>query len=64
MDIHDHFEEGQELAPPDALVPRMTRGLKRADEKLVALVKERPLETLTCALVLGYVLARWVGRRG
>jgi hypothetical protein len=40
------------------MAPRIVDGLKRADDRFVALVRQRPLVTLGGALLVGYVLGR------
>jgi ElaB/YqjD/DUF883 family membrane-anchored ribosome-binding protein len=45
-------------------VPRVVRQVKRADDRLVAFVEERPLVALGIAIGLGYVLGRVMTRRG
>ncbi|MDI1432030.1 hypothetical protein QHF89_21210 [Polyangium sorediatum] len=43
---------------------RVVRQVKRADDKLVAFVEERPLVALGVALAFGYVLGRVMTRQG
>jgi len=43
---------------------RVVRQVKRADDKLVAFVTERPLVALGVALAFGYVLGRAMTRQG
>ena len=47
-----------------SLIPRMVDGVKRADDRLVGFVKERPLVALGAALALGYVVGRVLTSRG
>jgi ElaB/YqjD/DUF883 family membrane-anchored ribosome-binding protein len=44
------------------LVPKVVEGVKHADDKLVAFVKERPLVALGAALAVGYVIGRVLTR--
>ena len=44
------------------LFPKVVRGVKTADDRLVTLVRERPLLAVGAALVLGYVIGRVVTR--
>lgn len=44
------------------LVPRVVGGLKRADESVVALLRERPIATLCGAVAVGYILGRIFSR--
>ena len=41
-----------------SLIPRVVDGVKRADDKLVTFVKERPLVALGAAVAIGYVVGR------
>ena len=50
---------GRERPSAEApMAPRIVDGLKRADDRFVALVRQRPLVTLGGALLVGYVLGR------
>jgi hypothetical protein len=44
------------------LFPKVVRGVKTADDRLVTLVRERPLLAVGAALVLGYLIGRVVTR--
>jgi hypothetical protein len=47
-----------------AALPRAMDGVRRADDRLVTFVKERPLVAIGAALALGYVLGRVATRIG
>lgn len=46
------------------IVPRVVERVRRADDQLVAAVRERPIAALCAAAVLGYVIGRVVTRLG
>lgn len=46
------------------LVPQIVEKVQRADEKLVAIVRERPVVALATALAVGYLVGRMVSRFG
>jgi ElaB/YqjD/DUF883 family membrane-anchored ribosome-binding protein len=48
----------------DAVVPKLIQKARSADEKVVALVRERPLVALGAALAIGYVIGRVISRVG
>jgi ElaB/YqjD/DUF883 family membrane-anchored ribosome-binding protein len=48
---------------PD-FVPRVVESARRADEKLVALVREHPVATLCAAAFTGYLIGRIMSRFG
>ncbi|AUX27333.1 hypothetical protein SOCEGT47_079200 [Sorangium cellulosum] len=52
--------EGQTSMP--AAVPRVLSEVRRADEKLVSLVQERPIATLCAVAAVGYLVGRVVTR--
>jgi ElaB/YqjD/DUF883 family membrane-anchored ribosome-binding protein len=45
-------------------MPKVMRQVKRADDKLVAFVEERPIVALGVALALGYMVGRLMTRLG
>ena len=59
-------ERVNDLAPDEMngtpLIPRVVDGVKRADDKLVTFVQERPLVALGAALAIGYVIGRVLTR--
>lgn len=55
---------GQRRADVSTIVPRVTQSIRRADEKLVTLVQERPITTLCAVAVVGYLIGRIVTRFG
>jgi len=61
-------EGAQDLISDEAelssLIPRVVDGVKRADDKLVTFVKERPLVALGAAVAIGYVVGRVLTSRG
>jgi ElaB/YqjD/DUF883 family membrane-anchored ribosome-binding protein len=58
----DGASERQADAAP--VVPRVLAKARRADEKLVTLVQERPIAALCVAALAGYVVGRIVTRAG
>jgi ElaB/YqjD/DUF883 family membrane-anchored ribosome-binding protein len=44
------------------LVPRMVTRLKEADERVVSMLRERPIATLCVAVAVGYVVGRIFSR--
>jgi hypothetical protein len=63
------FENGPDRAGerrPEAapVAPRVMEKARRADEKLVALVQERPIAALCAAVLAGYIVGRVVTRVG
>lgn len=48
----------------EELVPQIVERVQRADEKVVSIVRERPLLALATAIALGYVVGRVVSRLG
>lgn len=65
MAMEDRFDQRLDDVEErsEHLVPRVVGGLKRADERLVALVQERPVVVLGAALAAGYLLGRIVSSR-
>jgi hypothetical protein len=47
-----------------AIAPRVVAGVRRADERLVTLVQERPIVALCGAALVGYMIGRVVTRLG
>jgi hypothetical protein len=47
-----------------AIVPGILGEVRRADEKLVSLVQERPVATLCAAAAVGYLIGRVITRLG
>lgn len=47
-----------------AVVPRVLSEVRRADERLVSLVQERPIATLCAVAAVGYLIGRVVTRLG
>ncbi|WP_437733855.1 hypothetical protein [Sorangium sp. So ce1335] len=47
-----------------AVVPRVLGEVRRADERLVSLVQERPVATLCAVAAVGYLIGRVVTRLG
>jgi ElaB/YqjD/DUF883 family membrane-anchored ribosome-binding protein len=45
-------------------VPKVMRQVKRADDKLIAFVEERPIVALGVAVAVGYMVGRLFSRRG
>jgi len=45
-------------------MPKVIRQVKRADDKLVAFVEERPIVALGVAVALGYMVGRLMTRLG
>jgi ElaB/YqjD/DUF883 family membrane-anchored ribosome-binding protein len=46
------------------VAPRLVQKAKAADERVVALVRERPLAALCVALAAGYLVGRMISRLG
>src|SRR5262245_13397987 len=46
------------------LVPKMMGGIRQVDEKLVDLVRERPVAAVCTALAVGYLIGRMFASRG
>lgn len=59
----ERFEHETPLNGHGTLVPRVTEGIKRADEKFVAIIKERPIVAISGALLAGYLIGRLFGGR-
>ena len=57
-------EMGQRRAEVATIVPRVAESIRRADEKIVTLVQERPITTLCVAAAVGYLIGRIVTRFG
>lgn len=55
---------GERQANVPAVVPRVFSEVRRADERLVSLVQERPVATLCAAAAVGYLIGRVVTRLG
>ncbi|AKT36671.1 uncharacterized protein CMC5_007910 [Chondromyces crocatus] len=55
---------GHQLLEHAPVVPRVIEKARRADEKLVALVQERPVTSLCVAALAGYLLGRIATRIG
>jgi hypothetical protein len=51
-------------ADVSAVVPRVFNEVRRADERLVSLVQERPVATLCAVAAVGYLIGRVVTRLG
>ena len=45
-------------------LPRVVETVKRADDKLITIVRERPVVALCAALAVGYLFGRIVTRIG
>lgn len=52
------------LRSPEEVVPKIVQKVQRADDKLVELVRERPLVALATAVAVGYVVGRVMSRFG
>lgn len=52
------------LRGPAEVVPKVVQKVQRADEKLVELVRERPIVALATAVAVGYVIGRVMSRLG
>jgi hypothetical protein len=52
------------LSGPEEVVPKIVTKVRGADEKVVALVRERPLVALATAVAVGYLVGRVVSRFG
>ncbi len=46
------------------VVPKIVEEVKKADEKLVAFVRERPIAAVVTALAVGYLIGRVITRLG
>lgn len=59
-------ERGRAAGQADvpAVVPRVLSEVRRADERLVSLVQERPVATLCAVAAVGYLIGRVVTRLG
>ncbi|AGP41909.1 hypothetical protein SOCE836_103160 [Sorangium cellulosum] len=55
---------GVRQADVPAVVPRVLSEVRRADERLVSLVQERPVATLCAVAAVGYLIGRVVTRLG
>ncbi|KYF85279.1 hypothetical protein BE17_44430 [Sorangium cellulosum] len=55
---------GERQASFPAVVPRVFSEVRRADERLVSLVQERPVATLCAVAAVGYLIGRVVTRLG
>jgi ElaB/YqjD/DUF883 family membrane-anchored ribosome-binding protein len=52
------------LSGAEEMVPKIVQKVHRADEKVVALVRERPVVALATALAVGYLVGRVISRFG
>lgn len=52
------------LSGPEDVVPKIVQKVRGADEKVVALVRERPVAALAVALAVGYLVGRVISRMG
>lgn len=52
------------LGAAEEVVPQLVQKAKAVDDKLVALVRERPLTVLCAALAAGYIVGRVFSRFG
>jgi hypothetical protein len=57
-DANQNGARGGGTLPLGARVPDVVRRVKRADERLVAFVEERPIAALCVAVGIGYLLGR------
>ncbi|WP_437927120.1 hypothetical protein WMF37_50200 [Sorangium sp. So ce291] len=69
MVVNDAMNEqepgrGERQASVPAAVPRVFSEVRRADERLVSLVQERPVATLCAVAAVGYLIGRVVTRLG
>ncbi|WP_437646752.1 hypothetical protein [Sorangium sp. So ce362] len=55
---------GERQANVPAVFPRVVSEARRADERLVSLVQERPVATLCVVAAVGYLIGRVVTRLG
>ncbi|WP_437812494.1 hypothetical protein [Sorangium sp. So ce1078] len=62
--IEQEPESGERQANVPAVVPRVVSEVRRADERLVSLVQERPVATLCAVAAVGYLIGRVVTRLG
>jgi len=64
--MEEHVSElnghSQQFVPE--FVPKIVDGLKSADDKVVAFVKERPLVAVCAAVAVGYMIGRVFTRIG
>jgi ElaB/YqjD/DUF883 family membrane-anchored ribosome-binding protein len=56
-----HFDG---LGAVEDVVPKLIQKAQAADEKVVALVRERPIVALCAALAVGYLVGRVASRFG
>jgi hypothetical protein len=63
-DIEQESGRRERHATGPAAVPRLFGEVRRADERLVSLVQERPLATLCAVAAVGYLIGRVVTRLG
>jgi len=56
-----HFDG---LGAASEVVPKLVQKAKATDERLVALVRERPILALGAALAIGYLVGRVASRFG
>jgi ElaB/YqjD/DUF883 family membrane-anchored ribosome-binding protein len=55
-------ERADSRAGSPAVVARVAGEVRRTDEKVVSLMRERPIATLCAAAVVGYLIGRIVTR--
>jgi hypothetical protein len=56
--IENEIEGADRRTGGRAVTPRIVGEVRRADEKLVSLVQDRPIATLCAAAVVGYLVGR------
>jgi hypothetical protein len=56
--------QGNGRHPAGSVVPKIVSGVRSADERLVQLVRERPVAAVCTALAAGYMLGRIISRLG
>jgi hypothetical protein len=61
-DIEQESGRRERRANVPAAVPRFFGEVRRADERLVSLVQERPVATLLAVAAVGYLIGRVVTR--
>lgn len=61
-DIEQESGRRERSANVPAAVPRLFGEVRRADERLVSLVQERPVATLLAVAAVGYLIGRVVTR--
>ncbi|WP_437589544.1 hypothetical protein [Sorangium sp. So ce1000] len=61
-DIEQESGRRERHANVPAAVPRLFGEVRRADERLVSLVQERPVATLLAVAAVGYLIGRVVTR--